>query len=207
MSARERETVRDMLDFARPWNRSNYFSGILFAYGLAKKDGIGHVLRYNAHRLIKTLPMYYLLLWFLICCFARMGEGPTWDIESQRYLKNCGRTWWANIALINNFFKVQDQVGKRRGSSPLSPIWQLFAHKHTYTHTHKPIMEQRRWSPGGLSPFIVPHSFSSSATIGLIDELSIYVAVYAAHLADRFHGAGPSGCDYREMLLQNVSLV
>ncbi|XP_003737982.2 nose resistant to fluoxetine protein 6 [Galendromus occidentalis] len=84
-------------------------SGVLSAFGLSKRNGVGHVLRYSGHRLMKTVPMYYLLLWFLICCFARMGAGPTWDIESQRYLSKCGTTWWANMAFINNFLKVENQ--------------------------------------------------------------------------------------------------
>ncbi|XP_022673084.1 O-acyltransferase like protein-like [Varroa jacobsoni] len=84
-------------------------AGVLFAFGLSKFDGTKHVLKYTLHRLTKTLPCYYLLLWFLAKCFAGLGTGPTWDIESTRYLAKCDTNWWTNVLLVNNFVRVEEQ--------------------------------------------------------------------------------------------------
>uniref|UniRef100_A0A147BET2 Nose resistant-to-fluoxetine protein N-terminal domain-containing protein n=1 Tax=Ixodes ricinus TaxID=34613 RepID=A0A147BET2_IXORI len=55
------------------------------------------------------LPMYMILLLVINAKFPSAGTGPTWTIESQRYLSQCEGGWMWNVLFINNFFPTKTQ--------------------------------------------------------------------------------------------------
>ncbi|XP_064463940.1 nose resistant to fluoxetine protein 6-like [Ornithodoros turicata] len=56
-----------------------------------------------------VLPSYMLLLLILNAIFPKLSSGPTWPIESKRFLSQCPNHWIWNIAFINNFFPTSQQ--------------------------------------------------------------------------------------------------
>uniref|UniRef100_A0A4D5RT70 Nose resistant-to-fluoxetine protein N-terminal domain-containing protein n=1 Tax=Ixodes scapularis TaxID=6945 RepID=A0A4D5RT70_IXOSC len=55
------------------------------------------------------LPMYMILLLAINAKFPSASTGPTWTIESQRYLSQCEGGWMWNVLFINNFFPTKTQ--------------------------------------------------------------------------------------------------
>lgn len=55
------------------------------------------------------LPMYMILLLVINAKFPSAGTGPTWPIESQKYLSQCETGWKWNVLFINNFFPAKSQ--------------------------------------------------------------------------------------------------
>ncbi|KAH8033095.1 hypothetical protein HPB51_006996 [Rhipicephalus microplus] len=58
---------------------------------------------------VGLLPLYMLLLLVINAKFPTLGSGPTWSIESKKYLAQCDRSWQWNVLFINNFFPTKDQ--------------------------------------------------------------------------------------------------
>ncbi|XP_064458762.1 nose resistant to fluoxetine protein 6-like isoform X2 [Ornithodoros turicata] len=63
----------------------------------------GFLFRYLLHRVIRVLPLLLLTTLLIVPLFPYLGEGPTWDIESNRLVSRCSDTWWWNIFLVNNY--------------------------------------------------------------------------------------------------------
>ncbi|CAN8019356.1 unnamed protein product [Ixodes persulcatus] len=64
------------------------------------------------------LPMYMILLLVINAKFPSAGTGPTWTIESQRYLSQCEGGWKWNVLFINNFFPTKTQASNLPSNDP-----------------------------------------------------------------------------------------
>lgn len=58
---------------------------------------------------VGLLPMYVLLLLVINAKFPTLGNGPSWAIESKKYLSQCEKSWQWNVLFINNFFPTKEQ--------------------------------------------------------------------------------------------------
>lgn len=81
--------------------------------GSAEDCGAGRYFRsaFSATRyfFVGLLPMYMLLLLAINAKFPTLGNGPTWAIESKKYLSQCDHSWQWNVLFINNFFPTKEQ--------------------------------------------------------------------------------------------------
>lgn len=58
---------------------------------------------------VGLLPMYVLLLLVINAKFPTLSNGPSWAIESKKYLSQCEKSWQWNVLFINNFFPTKEQ--------------------------------------------------------------------------------------------------
>lgn len=81
-------------------------------YGPVEKCGLSQYLRHAfgaAKFFVGLLPMYMILLLVINAKFPSLGTGPTWPMESQKYLLHCDSGWKWNVLFINNFFPTKYQ--------------------------------------------------------------------------------------------------
>ncbi|KAL1432026.1 hypothetical protein MTO96_013696 [Rhipicephalus appendiculatus] len=95
-----REVLNDPPPFSSPstthWRLTPSLQSLLFQYP-------------TKYFFVGLLPVYMLLLLVINAKFPTLGTGPTWSIESKKYLAQCDRSWQWNVLFINNFFPTKDQ--------------------------------------------------------------------------------------------------
>lgn len=58
---------------------------------------------------VGLLPLYMLLILVINAKFPTLGSGPSWAIESQKYLSQCDKSWQWNVLFVNNFIPTKYQ--------------------------------------------------------------------------------------------------
>ncbi|CAN7939153.1 unnamed protein product [Ixodes hexagonus] len=76
----------------------------------------GFFLRYLMHRIVRLAPLLVLATLLVVPLFPQSGQGPTWELEVNKFLSGCSRNWWWNVLHVNNFLgrKEQARTSKKR---------------------------------------------------------------------------------------------
>ncbi|EEC14260.1 conserved hypothetical protein [Ixodes scapularis] len=69
----------------------------------------GFFLRYLMHRIARLAPLMVLATLLVVPLFPQSGQGPTWELELNKFLSGCSRNWWWNVLHINNFLGRKEQ--------------------------------------------------------------------------------------------------
>ncbi|XP_040355095.2 nose resistant to fluoxetine protein 6 [Ixodes scapularis] len=69
----------------------------------------GFFLRYLMHRIARLAPLMVLATLLVVPLFPQSGQGPTWELEVNKFLSGCSRNWWWNVLHINNFLGRKEQ--------------------------------------------------------------------------------------------------
>lgn len=82
-----------------------YFSHRLFQIAEACGDKLRpiDVLKAFARKLIRILPVYWVIFFMSWGLYPRLGSGPTWYI-SENLFATCNDDWWTRLLLIGNLY-------------------------------------------------------------------------------------------------------
>ncbi|KAG0430988.1 hypothetical protein HPB47_022198 [Ixodes persulcatus] len=70
----------------------------------------GFFLRHLVHRIARLAPLMVLATLLVVPLFPQSGQGPTWELEVNKFLSGCSRNWWWNVLHINNFLGRKEQA-------------------------------------------------------------------------------------------------
>ena len=89
--------------------------------------GVKDILKIYGKRLMRILPMFYLVFLFGFYAIPLIGTGPLWFMMDKALWKNCDQYWWANMLLVGNFIPSEQNSkgGCMQWSWPIACEFQL----------------------------------------------------------------------------------
>ncbi|XP_065204696.1 nose resistant to fluoxetine protein 6-like [Planococcus citri] len=60
-------------------------------------------------RWIRMIPVFGILMLYIIFILPYTGDGPLWNYKITREVNNCMRSWWASLLAINNVVRTDQQ--------------------------------------------------------------------------------------------------
>ncbi|CAL1284196.1 unnamed protein product [Larinioides sclopetarius] len=80
---------------------SGFLNGYLFSQRYEKKKGKISWFSFYVHRLVRIIPMYFIVLGFYSTLFSYLGSGPVWPTYDTNPV--CRENWMWHVLFINNF--------------------------------------------------------------------------------------------------------
>ncbi|CAL1284195.1 unnamed protein product [Larinioides sclopetarius] len=91
---------------------SGFLNGYLFSQRYEKKKGKISWFSFYVHRLVRIIPMYFIVLGFYSTLFSYLGSGPVWPTYDTNPV--CRENWMWHVLFINNFNSNMKQETKDR---------------------------------------------------------------------------------------------
>ncbi|XP_065206402.1 O-acyltransferase like protein-like isoform X2 [Planococcus citri] len=80
-----------------------------FGYSSMVKGGGFSLIFSVLFRWIRLVPVFCIVILYIIYILPYTGEGPMWDYRVMNEVTKCKESWWANLLAINNIVKTDQQ--------------------------------------------------------------------------------------------------